>query len=94
MVSSTGQEAERTSQHRLCDLKQAVRSDFLLPRLYSVKVSHEAAVELVWVAQSCASLLHPVDCRLPGSSVRGLPQAGRLEWVAMFSSRGSSRPRD
>ena len=47
MVSSTGQEAERTSQHRLCDLKQVVRSDFLLPRLYSVKVSHEAAVELV-----------------------------------------------
>ena len=47
MVSSTGQEAERTSQHRLCDLKQAIRSDFLLPRLYSVKVSHEAAVELV-----------------------------------------------
>ena len=33
MVSSTGQEAERTSQHRLCDLKQAVRSDFLLPHL-------------------------------------------------------------
>ena len=30
----------------------------------------------------------------PGSSVRGILQARVLEWVAMSSSRGSSRPRD
>ena len=67
MVSSTGQEAERTSQHRLCDLKQAVRSDFLLPRLYSVKVSHEAAVELVSRAVVCNSFatLWTVGCQAP-----------------------------
>ena len=36
----------------------------------------------------------PIDCSLPGSSVHGIPQARLLEWVAMPSSRVSSRPRD
>ena len=31
---------------------------------------------------------------LPGSSVHGILQARILEWVAMLSSVGSSRPRD
>ena len=31
---------------------------------------------------------------LPGSSVHGILQVRMLEWVAMSSSRGSSRPRD
>ena len=31
---------------------------------------------------------------LPGSSVHGIFQARMLEWVAIFFSRGSSRPRD
>ena len=35
-----------------------------------------------------------MDCSLPGSSVHGILQARTLEWVAMPSSRGSSRPRD
>ena len=33
----------------------------------------------------------PMDCRLPDSSVHGILQARILEWVAMPSSRGSSR---
>ena len=38
------------------------------------------------VAQSCR-LCDPMDCSPPGSSVRGIPQAGLLEWVAIsFSS--------
>ena len=36
----------------------------------------------------------PVDCNPPGSSVHGISQARILEWVAIFSSRGSSQPRD
>ena len=36
----------------------------------------------------------PMDLSLPGSSVHGILQARVLEWVAMPSSRGSSRPRD
>ena len=34
-----------------------------------------------------------MDCSPPGSSVHGILQARILEWVAMPSSRGSSRPR-
>ena len=40
------------------------------------------------------SFCDPMDCCPPGSSVHGILQAGILEWVAIFSSRGSSRPRD
>ena len=36
----------------------------------------------------------PMDCSPPGSSVHGILQARILEWVAMPSSTGSSRPRD
>ena len=33
-------------------------------------------------------------CNAPGSSVRGILQARTVEWVAVPSSRGSSRPRN
>ena len=36
----------------------------------------------------------PMDHSPPGSSVHGILQARILEWVAMPSSRGFSRPRD
>ena len=38
--------------------------------------------------------LWPHGCSPPGSSVHGILQARVLEWIAMPSSRGSSRPRD
>ena len=44
--------------------------------------------------QLCPTLCDPVDCSLPGPSVRGILQARILDWVAMPSSRGSSQPRD
>ena len=44
--------------------------------------------------QSCPTLSSPMDRSPPGSSVRGILQARVLEWVAMPSSRGASRPRD
>ena len=44
--------------------------------------------------QSCPTLCDLMDCSLPGSSVHGIIQARMLEWVAMLSSRRSSRPRD
>ena len=46
------------------------------------------------VAQSCPTLCDPMDCSPPGPSVHGILQARILEWVAMPSSRGSSRPKD
>ena len=44
--------------------------------------------------QSCPTLCDPMDCSLPGSSVHGILQARTLEWFAMPSCRGSSRPMD
>ena len=35
-----------------------------------------------------------MDCSLPGSSVHGILQARITGWVAVSSSRGSSKPRD
>ena len=44
--------------------------------------------------QSCPTLCDPMDCSPPGSSAHGILQARILEWVAMPTSRESSRPRD
>ena len=42
------------------------------------------------VSQSCPTLCDPMDCSLPGFSVRGILQARILEWGAI----GSFQPRD
>ena len=39
-------------------------------------------------------LCNPMDCSPPGSSVHGILQAIKLEWVAIPFSRGSSQLRD
>ena len=44
--------------------------------------------------QSLQTLCDPMFGSLTGSSVHGILQAGILAWVAMPTSRGSSRPRD
>ena len=38
------------------------------------------------VAQSCPTLRDPMDCSLPGSSIRGVFQARALEWGAIAFS--------
>ena len=43
-------------------------------------------------AQLCLTLCDPMDCSPPGSSVHF--QARILEWVAIFSSKGSYWPKD
>ena len=40
----------------------------------------------------CPTLCDPVGCSLLVSSVHGVSQARILQWVAIFFSRGSSRP--
>ena len=45
-------------------------------------------------AQSCPTLCDPMDRSPPGFSVHGVLLARILEWVAVPSSKGSSRPRD
>ena len=44
--------------------------------------------------QLCPTLCDPMDCSLPGSSVREIFQARILEWVAISFSRGSTKPKD
>ena len=39
----------------------------------------------VLVAQSCLTLCNPVACSPPGSSIHGILQARKLEWVAIKS---------
>ena len=40
------------------------------------------------IAQSCPTLSDPMDCSLPGSSIRGIFQSRVLEWGAIaFSVR-------
>ena len=64
-----------------------------------IAVSHEAEMSPnaflsinVNFLKSCLTLCDPVDCSPPGSSIHEILQAGALEWVAISSSRGSSRP--
>ena len=40
--------------------------------------------------QSCPTLCESMDCSPPGSTVHGIFQARKLEWVAIFSSWGLS----
>ena len=44
--------------------------------------------------QSCLTLCDTIDYSLPCSSVHGILQAWKLQWVAMPSSRGSPQLRD
>ena len=44
--------------------------------------------------QSCLALCYPMGHSPSSSSVHGILQVRKLEWVAMPSSRGSSWPRD
>ena len=46
------------------------------------------------LARPCLTLCDPMGSSPPGSSVHGNFQARILEWVAIFSCRGSSPPRD
>ena len=43
-------------------------------------------MDIISVAQSCATLCDPMDCSLPGASVHGIQGAIKLEYVAIFFS--------
>ena len=50
-------------------------------------------IRVCMCAQLCLPLCNPMDCTPPGSSVHGIFQARKLEWVAISFSRGSFWPR-
>ena len=73
----------------------------LLWHLYHVSLPTPLYVTVIMnmccakLLQSCPTLCSPMDYSPPkGSSIHGILQARRLEWVAIPFSRGSSRPRD
>ena len=59
----------------------------------SQRIRHDWATEQqqqdTHVCSIVSNSFDPVDCSPLGSSVRGISQARILEWVAIFSSRGS-----
>ena len=60
------------------------------------KIYAKAAIPWNWclVTKSYPTLLCPMDCSLPGSSIHGISQARILKWITIPSSRESSWPRD
>ena len=71
-----------------------------VPSARSLSVCHNSSPRRGFVCVCALSLQlrpalrDPMDCSSPGSSVRGILQARRPEWVAVPFSRVSSRPRD
>ena len=55
---------------------------------------HSVCMCVCLVAKSCLTLCDPMDYSLPDSSVLGISQTKRLEWVAISFSRGSAQPRN
>ena len=51
-------------------------------------------ISMCLCAQSCLTLFNPMECSPAGSSVHGIFQARKLEWVAISFSRGCSWLRD
>ena len=63
-------------------------------KMYFVHLLVISAILMYVDAQLRPTLWDPMDCSPPGSSAHGISQTRILEWVAISSSRGSSRPRD
>ena len=60
-----------------------------VPRCWGLGLQH---INSLSVVQLCSMLCDPMVCSPPGSSVHGILQARRLEWVAVLSSRGLPNP--
>ena len=91
----SGRSARRTLEGEWPQVALCVTVDRPLPSLsLRVLVSYGNSAAALYSLQSCLTLCDPVDRSPAGSSVHGTLQARILEWVAMPSSRGSSRPRD
>ena len=72
---------------------------FLLRNLHAcqeatVRTGHGTMCVCVLSRSVVSDSCDPIDCSLPGSSVRGILQARILEWVAISFCRGSFRPRN
>ena len=66
----------------------------LAPSGGGLKNCHKCALVCADLPQSCLTRCDPMDHSPPGSTVHGILQTRILDWIAVLSSRGSSRPRD
>ena len=80
--------------HRVAKVGHNLVTEQQQSQMEIFKTGFAAAAAAAKSIQSCPTLCDPRDCSPPGSSVPGILQARIPEWVAMPSSRGSSRPRD
>ena len=86
--------------HRVRGLKMSqnvlrLQTEVLLETIFWVWVQESTILILrVCVFSWCSTLCDPKYCSLPGSSVHGVAQPMIQERVPIFSSRGSSQPRD
>ena len=69
-------------------------SDLLIPSGPIIPFSPLSTPGCCLVTKSSPTLCNPKDCSLLDSTVHGISQARKLEWVAISSSRGPSKPRD
>ena len=67
---------------------------FCYPFFFFILFFHKHVCVHAQSLQSYLTLCNHMNYSPPGYSVNGILQARILEWVAMASSRGSSRPRD
>ena len=75
----------------------SIRNQFLVVRLCTNPGSFSFLANFAVNVYSLSHIrffCNPIDCSPPSSSVHGSLQAKILEWVAISSCRGSSRPRD
>ena len=82
------------STRRYLVVRQQLRTLTFTELVQRKIVTHGSLKVKVLVTQSCSTLCNPMDCSPPGSSVHRILQVRILEWVAIFSSRGSSWPRN
>ena len=62
------------------------RQEYWSGLLFPSSVIKYEVSEVSEITQSCLTLIDPMDCSLPGSSVCGIFQAKVLEWVAISFS--------
>ena len=89
-----GTELEYSLTHHLVDFCLLQYISIWKGHIYHLSPPSYHACMCAKSFQSCPTLCNPMDYSPPSSSVRGILQARILEWVALPSSRGSSRPRD
>ena len=66
----------------------------ILRKIYQHESFSFTPMFLCMHTQLCTTLYYPMDLSPPDFSVHGISQARIVKWVAISSSRGSSRSRD